>query len=237
MSNKKNNPINDQNFDDEIFVALFRKGAHDYIENDLLINLPEEKKDTEPGLSALTKKKIEKMIRQAICRERSMRIVKHLPRIAAIALIVIALCAITVMSVEALRIPFLNLFINTKDNITVIDVGEEQLSSDNFGELFGYIPEGYELTSENNLEQGMAFIFTSGSKEDILIERYIEEGSLGIDTEAAEFAEVMINENNQGFYSTKNEEISLIFTKDGYTYFISANMDLSEIIKIAEKIK
>ena len=236
---RSDNPQNDANrFDDEIFVALFRKGAHDYIENDLLVNLPEEESDTEPGLSEVAEKKIKKMIKQAIRRGKSMRIVKRLPRIASIALIVIALCAITVMSVEALRIPFLNLFINTEDKITTIDFDEEQSSSDNsLADLFGYMPEGYELTSEDNLEQGIAFVFTNERKKNIIIEKYSEEGSSGIDTEAAEFAEIMINENNQGFYSTKNGEISLVFTKDGYTYFISANMNLTEITKIAEKIK
>ena len=57
-----------------------------------------------------------------------------------------------------------------------------------------------------------------------------------MDTENAEYGEIMINES-RGFYSTKNGSTNLVFTKNGYAYSIIASLDLSEIIKIAKNIK
>lgn len=225
-------------FDDEIFTALLRKGAHEYLENDLLDDLSENKDDAQSELSEATKNKIKRMIRQAIRREKSMRIVKLVPRIAIVVLIFIAICSITVISVEALRVPFLNLFINTKEKITDIEMNEGQTidEENNISVLFGYIPNGYQFMSEDAQERVTTFIFINENEESIFIKRFSDEGTLGADTENADYDVVMIKEN-QGFYSVKNGITTLVFTKNEYAYSITASIDLDEIIKIAENIK
>ncbi len=238
-SNKENNSTSSYNrFDDEIFVALFRKGAHDYLENDLFGDLPENTDDVQSGLSEIANKKIKKMISQAIRREKNMRIIKHLPRIVAIVLIVVVVCSITVMSVEALRLPFLNLFVNTEEKIMDIKIEEgETYDEDNsLAGLFGYIPEGYELTSEDNQNQATTLIYINKKGESIFIKRFDSEGNLGVDTENADYGELLINDDI-GFYSTKNGLTTLVFSKNEYAYYISASIDLSEIIKISKNIK
>lgn len=237
--NRENKSINDTNrFDDEIFIALFRKGAHEYLENDLIGDLSERKDKMESGLSEAAEKKIKKMINQAIRKEKNRRIVKRFPRIVAIVLIVIVICSITVMSVEAFRVPFLNLFVRTEEKITDIEFDQDQANDDvdSLTDMFGYIPDGYELTFDDMQEQDTTFIFTNEREESIFINKFNGKGNYGVDTEGAEYDEIMINEY-QGFYSIKNGLATLVFTKNGYAYSISASIDLTEIIKIAENIK
>ena len=239
MSYDDNNTMNDKNsFDDEIFIALFRKGTNDYLENNLLTDLPEKKSGTESGLSEFTEKKIKKNIRQAIRREKSMRIMKRLPRIAAIVLIVIAVCAITVMSVEALRVPLLNLFVHTEEKIMDIDLEEGQANDEDtsLSDMFGYIPKEYELTSEDIQEQVASFNYMNINEDSIIIDRYVGEGKISVDTENAECGNIMIN-GNQAFYTIKNELTNLVISKDGYTYMIYGSINFEEIVKIAENIK
>lgn len=236
--------INDNNanqelnsFEDEIFIALFRKGAHEYLENDLLGELPDKDRSGILEFSEIKDKKIKKIINQAIHKEKKMKIAKRLPRIIAIVLVVFAICSITVMSVEALRVPFFNLFVNTKEKITTIEVNQDQISDDNsFKDSFGYIPDGYEMMSEDSQDNTTSFIFTNDNGDSIFIDIFNKEHSAGVDTEDAEYNEIMINAF-QGFYSIKNETTNLVFIKNNYTYLILGSIDLEEIIKIAENIK
>jgi len=233
MINNSNQEFN--SFDDEIFIALFRKGAHEYIENDLLGELS-DKNDTH-RLSEISDKKIKKMVNQAIRKENNRRRIKRFPRVAMIIIIMLAVCSIAAMSVEALRVPFFNLFVNTKEKITTIEINNgEKNELDSLEDLFGYIPDGYELESEDIKEQVAAFVYTNENKDSISIYRFLGEGSVSVDTEKAEYSEMIIN-SNKCFYSVKNGETNLVYVKDGYAYLISGSINLEQIIKIAEKIK
>lgn len=225
-------------FDDEIFIALFRKGAHDYLEKDLCADMPINRNVADKYPSDVTDKKIRKMICKAVRREKNIKNMKRLPRIVAIVLIVLAVCSMTVMSVDALRVPFLNLFVNTEVKVSDIKFMEDQTSDKDgsFACLFGYVPEGYELTEENIREQGATFIYTNENGASLLINKFNTEGSVSLDTENAEYGEVWIN-GYEGFYSVKNDTTMLVFTKNEYAYLISGSADLDEIILIAENIK
>lgn len=236
--------INDNNtnqelnsFEDEIFIALFRKGAHEYLENDMLGKLPDQHRNDTHKFSEIKDRRIIKMINQGIHKEKKKRVAKLLPRIIAGVLIALIICSITVMSVEALRVPFFNLFVNTKEKITTIEVDEGQTSDNNsFADLFEYIPDGYEMMSEDNQDNTTSFIFTNGNGDSIFIDILNKEHSAGVDTEDAEYNEIMTNAF-QGFYSIKNGTTNLVFIKNNYTYLILGSIDLEEIIKIAENIK
>jgi hypothetical protein len=234
MSQYRDDDTANGGFDGEIFVALFRKGAHAYLQNDLLSDAPEH---TQTGLSDVADKRIRKTIGRAIRKEKGRWLFRQLPRVVAVLLIVITVCSITVMSVEAFRTPFLNLFVNTEEKKTDIDFDQRETNDESrLADMFAYIPDGYELSLEDHVAQGVTFIYTNESGKAIFIERYNEDGSFSIDTEAAEYNEITIGEN-QGFYAVKNGETMLVFAKNEFTYFISASMDLSEIIKIAENIQ
>lgn len=224
-------------FENEIFIALFRKGAYEYLEHDMLGELPDKDRNNILEFSDIKDIRIRKMINRAIHKEKKIRIAKFLPRIIAIVLVVFAICTITIMSVEALRVPFFNLFVNTKEKITTIEADQGQPSDKNsFADLFEYIPNGYELMSEDNQDNTASFIFTNGNGDNIFIDMFNKEHSAGVDTEDAKYNEIMIN-NFQGFYSIKNGTTNLVFIKDNHTYLILGSIDLEEIIKIAENIK
>jgi len=71
--NYEDDPNNNANhFDDKVFLLLLRKGIHEYLD-DLIENLPEKNSGIKPHLSKVTKKKIKRMIRKAIRRERIRR--------------------------------------------------------------------------------------------------------------------------------------------------------------------
>lgn len=238
MSKNKETYLNKANdcFDNDIFLALFRKGAHEYLENDLLGDLPDS--DDTSRLSEICNKKIKNMIKQAIRKEKRTWITKRLPRIAVIVLVVLAICSATVMSVEALRVPFLNLFINSEERKTDIEFNKDQaiVEDESFAVLFEYIPKGYELVSEEIEEQDVSLMYLNSDEETIFIDMYYGGSSISLDTEDAEHGEIKIN-GEQGFYSYKDGLTMLVFSKNEYVYSITASIELEEVIRIAENIK
>lgn len=238
MSKNKETNLNKANdcFDNDIFLALFRKGAHKYLENDLLGDLPDS--DDTSRLSEICDKKIKNMIKQAIRKERNKLNIRRLPKIAAIILIVIAVFSTTIFSVEALRVRFLNMFIETQEEVTDITFEDsesqnEVLKNDNEP---GYIPDGFKLTSIEEIDNRTTLFYTNNNGDTIDIDRYSTGNNIGIDTENAEYGNIKIN-GHDGFYSIKNGFATIVFKTDEYAFLVTGNIDISEIKKIAENLK
>ena len=223
-----------EELNEDIFMAIFRKGAYEYLED----GINEFRDFPNFSLPETGEKKILNLINKQVRKEKVNRILKKLVKIAAIFFIIVTVCTITIISVEALRVPILNLFTYTEEKITDIEFIDNQSNVEgvSFEDCFEYVPEGFELASEEIDGLDASLIYTNMDEESIFIDMYYGGSSLGVDTENAEYGEIIINES-KGFYSTKNGSANLVFTKNEYVYSIIANLDLSEIIKIAENIK
>ena len=227
--NTKNDFVNQ--LDDDIFIALFRKGAYGYLED----GLSDDKSDTGDRLSDSCEKRIMQLVKKEVRREQTGKIIRRLTKVAAVFLIVLVVCAVTIVSVEAFRVPVFNLFI--KDNVksTDISVAPNETVQEHETKTL-YIPAGYELTSTEDLVDTTKYIYFNAEGESIFINRYSLGGSFGIDTEDAETGQIDIN-GSEALYSVKNGLTSLTFKTNDYAYLIQAPVELSEVIKIAESIR
>lgn len=237
MNKREETTLNNRadHFDNEIFLALFRKGADEYLENDLLID--GDNIDKESQISEVADKRIQVMIKQAIRKEKSKRAARTMPKILALFLAVLFVFIVAVMSVDALRVPFLNLFVHTEEKITDINFNTEQMGEgESFEDVFSYIPIGFELVSEEMQGRDVSLLYVNQAGERIVINIHYDGSDIGLDTEGSHYNKIMIKEQ-LGFYSSKNGFTNLVITKDGYAYTISSTIKLPEIIKIAENIK
>lgn len=223
-------------FDNDIFLALFRKGADAYLENDLLID--RDNIDKHSQISDIADNKIENMIKQAIRKEKSKSAKKIIPKVLVFASAVFIMFFVTVISVEALRAPFLNFLVHTEEEITDIDFNTEQImvEGESYEDVFGYMPKGFELVSEEIQGKDVSLLYVNEVGERIVIDMHYDGGSLGLDTEGSQYSKIMIKEE-PGFYSSKNGFTNLVITKQEYAYTINSTIKLSELIKIAENIK
>lgn len=227
--NTKNEIVNQ--LDDEIFIALFRKGAYGYLED----GLSDDKTESGDTLSDNCEKRIMQLVKKEIRREQTGKLISRLTKVAAIFLIILVVCAVTIVSVEAFRVPVFNLFI--KDNVKSTDISvapNETVQEYETKTL--YIPTGYELTATEDLVDITKYIYFNAEGESIFINRYSLGGSFGIDTENAETGQVDIN-GSEALYSVKNGLTFLTFKTNEYAYLIQAPVELSEVIKIAESIR
>ncbi len=220
---------------DDIFIALFRKGAYEYLED----GLPESHSGSGDTLSDGSEKSIMRLIKKELRREKTRKAVSKFAKVAAIFVIVLAVCTVTVVSVEAFRVPVFNLFIKDNDESTDISVGKEDpahISTQENANAPIYIPAGYELSSTEEYADITKHIYTNADGGYIIIGKYGLGSYIGFDTEDAENKKVDIN-GYEALYSIKKGLIFLSFRTEEYAYLIDSSADVSEVIKIAESIK
>lgn len=237
MSKRENRTFNydADHFDNEIFLALFRKGADEYLEKDLIDRTDLEK---ESQFSEDADTKIKNMIKQAIRKEKSKSTKRAIPKIFAFSSAVVIIFLVTVISVEAFRAPFLNFLIHTEEKITDIDINSQQatMEGESFEDTFSYIPKGFELVSEEIQRNDASLLYTNEAGERIVIDIHSDESYSGVDTEGSQYKEIIIKDE-PAFYSSKNGFTNLVLPKQEYAYMITSTIKLPEIIKIAENIK
>jgi hypothetical protein len=218
---------------EDIFLALFRKGAYEYLEN----GTADDNSDPNDTLSDSGEKRIMRLIKKELRREKTGKAVRTLTKVAVIFLIVLAVCAVTIMSVEAFRVPVFNLFVNANDEATDISVGKDMpgTAPQEFASKSIYMPAGFELTSTEEYAETIRYIYSNAEGRSIIISRYSLGSYFGIDTEDAETGQVDIN-GSEALYSIKNGVTLLTFKTDEYAYKIEASVELPEVVEIAKSL-
>lgn len=232
--------IEDNNFDEEIFTALFRKGANEYLEEDFLSDLPPRNEREKVEFSETFEKRMKNTINKAIHKEKRKNHTRRLPKIAAAIFIVLLVSSFTVYNVEALRVKFIDMFIDTKDIVTDIVIGENDTSTNGIdvGDMSvpKYIPKGYKLYSSDITPNIISLIYKSDKDNYINVCRLGAGPNVGIDTEDADYGYTTIN-SYEAFYSIKNGHSTILFTTDDYAYQVLGTISFEEAKKIAESIK
>ena len=227
-----------QALNEDIFMAVFRKGAHEYLET----SAAPYKDNLEESLSETSEKRIMKMINRQIHKDKANSFIKKFAKIAAIIFIVIAVCAVTIISVDAFRIPVFNFLINTGDEITNIQVddaeienqGDTNINTSSFEPA--YIPLGFELVSTNETGDLVSQLYMNENEDTLVINQHPIDSNIGIDTESADYKNIQISDKD-GFCSVKNRITQLYFSTEQNSYLIISSLDISELIKIASSIK
>ncbi len=217
---------------EDIFLALFRKGAYEYLEEQADKDL-----DHSETLSESCEQRIMRLIKKENRREQAHRALKTLTKVAVILLIILAVSTITILSVEAFRVPVFNLFIQSSDEFTDISVGEDAppAAAQEYFTQSIYIPAGYELTATDELVNTIKYFYSDADGGSITISRYGMGSHIGFNTEDAETSTIDIN-GQECLYSIRDGWVSLFFKTDEYAYLIDGSVELSEVVKIAESI-
>ena len=219
--------------DEAVFDVLLEHAFSDVIEEDV-IKLQEE---AEPcTISAETDSKIRKMILQVGKRDHRMR-TKTVIRVASIVLgVLLNVSLIGLLMVPSVNAEVKNVFAELFDKyVSYETVGNVRKTVTTSEYEIGYIPNGFEvIILEDNLvafremKQGDGYISICISNDDF--------SQVNLDTENSTSQVIKINGIDATLCCTNEEYI--LFWYDGY-HFISmnSNVEESDLIKIAEKIK
>lgn len=237
MSKKLNDNTPVREADEAILTALIKKGAHEYLENDL--ESAEDSTLHGCTLSETCEHNIKKIIRGSIRKEKRHRGLRKISKFACVFLVILVIFSIAAMSVEAVRVKVLNLVISTSDIVTEITVEDSLNPARLGGNIEGaptYLPPGYQFSAMDKLEKKCTLVYMDNEDNEIRVKIFDIGYKIGIDTENAECGDISIN-GNEGFYSVKNGYAMLLFKTDVHAYLIIGQVSVSELIKMAESIK
>lgn len=98
-----------------------------------------------------------------------------------------------------------------------------------------YIPKGFAIQEISSTETMSVIAYVNDDDKIIRVTRYAGEVGFTLDGEDIDFDDIMINDN-KGYISIKNEQITIMFYDNVYTYQIVSETNKFEAIKIAESI-
>jgi hypothetical protein len=164
-------------------------------------------------------------------------------KIAAVLIVISIAGSIVTMSVEAFRVRFFNLIIETSQKFSLVsqeEVGETQVVYEVPSEWGTYyypefLPEGYDLNSTRALNDTKIMIFSNGTNHDIVFSQGTLSGKSQIDSENGKVIEVDINGDN-GVLSIKDDIKILNWSNNEMSFNIQGNVEESVLLAIAERI-
>lgn len=184
----------------------------------------------------------EKMIMESIDRTLQRQRWKHAWKTASriiqkvsvfLVILLIGVCT-TVITVEAIRTPFINWLISLQKDSSTIHFKEE---SDMTDITFGYLPEGYEasLVSADSKTTYYSIENDVGNVIFLMINSLDSDSGLNVDTENAEVSEFSLS-GKKAISVKKEDRNTLIWTVGQYSCILEGQLSIEEMIRIAENI-
>lgn len=194
--------------------------------------------DVPPSPEAAEKfeKELNKAYRNGQLRSFRTRIAKFGKYAVTVCAAFIVVFAVSVVSVDALRLRFLEWLFNIHESHSSFNIYNDNNAYSNMVHA-DYMPKEYKLINYNN-DGNVIEICYSNNINNIKIRVYLNDSIFNTDNENTSSEEVYIN-GNKGQYQKKELTLTLLWYDNKNSYWISTNdfnISKDEIIKIAQSI-
>jgi len=170
-------------------------------------------------------------------------------KIAAVVIVSILILSVTLIStVDALRIMFLNLFVEPKDAYSKIIIEDERNPNDGSSDvLFNdetltncyipkYIPKGFNLENIIRENEKIIMIFMNSDSDTLIFEQSSDPGrEFMVDNEEVE-TETLIIKGFEAITYTKDKVIIILWNNNERVFNVFGKLPKEEIIKFCESI-
>lgn len=226
MSTKDKKDINEEMFD-----HMIKYGTSEWADDISPDDIPEE------DLSDQLNQKMDTMFASA--RKKANR--KHrfitARRVAAVFLVFLTMASVTVMSVEAFRVPVLNFIFersNKKDQLNISI--KDKSPKDNY--IFNYLPAGYKFKEKTVYGTQKQCVYEYSNVDNSIIYIIIQsqvDYDYYLDIDKSSYSKISLN--HKTYYFMQNTYSELFWYQDKYLIRIKAKISKQEFLKIAENIK
>lgn len=238
--------MNKREMEDQIFEIMLKAAVEENFDREIR-ELPEQEAlPDDCELSLHTRRKIEKMMKDANRHSMLLRIRTLAKKAAVIAAIVIPISLVSLLSVEASRNAIFNALLDWKSDhidIQYQDKGassEQQSSSAHSVMKPQYLPKGFfeVQTTKIGLKNETEYRNEQGSKILLVQTPLSEEGSVAVDTEHSVQKEIEIQgEKAILFVANEPEDTSYLVWKNySYHFLLISKISSEELVKIAESM-
>ena len=177
--------------------------------------------------------KMKKLFKKEKRKENRKKYFRYTQRVACILLAFVLISGVTLYSVEAWRIKFLNFVLEINEpnsDINFREIGGMYYSDDNI--ILHYIPVGFNVV-KSHVANGRVYVKFESEDSYFGITANNIDGNFTIDTENATVDRFKINKSEAVYSSNENVNI-LVWHDEENAYRITGNILKEEMIKIAE---
>lgn len=173
--------------------------------------------------------------------QRKKYITRISKRAAAVLVIITGIMSIVTISVDAFRVKFFNMVLETKEKFGLMfyeETYQEQqilLPEDWTGYAPSFLPEGYSLLDHEAGTSISRLTYINGDGDIIELLQGTMISNSQIDTENAKVIDVDIN-GASGILAEKESEIIIGWSEKDSSLLLRGNLDRSTLLKVAEKI-
>ena len=213
-----------------------RKLNSDY--DDALLNLAvsDMLEDYGRELAEKFERELNKAYRNGRLRSFRTKAVKFSKYAVTVCAAFIVVFAVSVVSVDAFRLRFLEWLFNIHESHISLDISNDNNAYSNMVHA-DYLPNEYELTSYNNSDGEIELAYIKNAYY-IKVRIYLDNYTFNSDVEDTSIEEVYIN-GSKGQYQKKELISTLLWYDNENSYWISTNdpgISKDEIVKIAQSI-
>lgn len=101
----------------------------------------------------------------------------------------------------------------------------------------GYIPEGFELTNEQELSRLIINDYYNSNGEFFIITKSASSAEVDFDTDAGNAETLFVNGKTYMYYVDENHHNNLVWNGNDYIYQVDGTISKEELLKIAETVK
>lgn len=171
-------------------------------------------------------------------KENVRKIIRMTSKVAVAVMVFLGVMTMTVMSVDALRIPVMNFIIEQYDKYSSITTSKEsaKIVEDPCVLLADLLPTGYTNTIYS-VEEGMSFVLYQNDNGDTVSLSITMSGTeKNVDTEGANCVEILLT-NDKALLIEKNGYQVIWSSCDGVTYnFRASNLTKNEVVVICNTL-
>ena len=143
----------------------------------------------------------------------------HVAKTAVGILVMLGLATATVLSVDALRVPVLNLLMDQSGKYSLVLLepisSTEKNNTDTIVERFeSFIPAGYQVTSRNLSESNGIIVCKNSDNQIIYLQFDINESAVNVDAEELEYTAMNFGENSAAFWEKRGYHLVWLDSKN-----------------------
>ncbi|HWP97363.1 MAG TPA: DUF4367 domain-containing protein [Syntrophomonadaceae bacterium] len=247
--NNDNQPMDGNKLDEqyeEILVKLAMASYAEYDGQQLIQENEKLRNDSFYKPTAEAKQKFMRIINHQYHKQIIKNLLQssynYLNKAAVFLLVLVALLAVSVVTVEAARIKVLNFFVNMQEKYTQIhlsDKTEEPVdNSINWEDAYvpTDIPSGYSIHKSLNNKGLKTIEYANDDNGVIVYQQFNENFESNIDTENADEIKKITIQGHKGLFVSKGDKRMITWSNDTYVFLITTNLQEESLIKIAESV-
>lgn len=184
-------------------------------------------------------KKFENLLRESQTKKRRHTRNRVFARLAACLIIVIGVGAVTIASVDALRVQFISFFLSIGQESAEI-VGSTNdgipVSEEYYSSYPTYIPDGFVVISLSEYDNGYSVAYQNDQAKFFQLDCFDSSNRFSLDAENSDVQQIDID-GSEATMSARDGRVVVSWPTENYNYLLSGDIAAEEAIKILESIR